>query len=203
MTLTQGLQNFAPGHDFSASVNASYIQDKFSTQLSTSYQHETITYLAGTPSYQLGDRFIASLTQGYAWSALTTSSLTATLIYGERNHTLDTSIPAFPIELADSNSTSVRLRFDQPFVIGAWTVSPFGTFVYRDHNSYDPANDLFAPAKTMESAGGRLKYAVSDKASINGSAEHFWAHEFSNPATATPSIQSDGWKLALSGMISF
>jgi fibronectin-binding autotransporter adhesin len=202
-TFVQAIQQYSPGHDLSASVNLSYQDAPFSTQLSTSYQHETITYLDGTPSYQLGDRYTVSLTEAYTWSALTQTSFTATVSYIAKNHTLDTSIPAFPVELADSNSINVRLRLDQPFTINAWTVNPFASFVYRDQNSYDPANDLFAPAKTMESIGGSLRYAFSSTSSLQGSVEHFWAHELPAPAILVPAIDSTGWKLALTGRIAF
>jgi hypothetical protein len=202
-TFSQGLANFAPGQDFTATASASYLAAPFSTQVSASFMRETATFYNGAPSYQLGDRYLLTGSETYAWSDTTKTSLTGTVTYNTRNNILNPNIPAFLAESFDSNSFVARLRLDHSFVIDKLTFDPFGTLLDRNRNSYDPSAQQFVPAKILYSGGASIKYAVTDKVGLTASVEHFWSTEQAEPAYDVPVNHSQGWKTILAGSALF
>jgi hypothetical protein len=105
---------------------------------------------------------------------------------------------------------SVQHLFDfDPVAIG-----PTGSFLYRDHNGYNPTTLQFVPAKTRWSAGLMTQYAATKTISLNAKAEHIWIYENATPAfpngemysileasTVTaatiPAISSNGWQFSI------
>ena len=64
-------------------------------------------------------------------------------------------------------------------------------------------NEAALTGATLYSVGASAKYAFTEKASITGSLEHFWARELARPAFSLPGISTEGWKTILTGTISF
>ena len=202
-TAPQTTQLQGPGQEATANLNLTYIESIFNTALSASYSHDTLTYVNGTPSYRPGDRYVASATETITWSPTSNTALTGTYIHSNKNGSLNTLIEQFDTEVSNSNSTLIRGRIDQAWVSGAWTFAPFGTYMFRDHNTYDPIENQFVSAKTMWSAGVLEKYAINDKISLSGSLERFWATELADAGSGVPEVKSTGWRAILTGSYTF
>jgi hypothetical protein len=124
-------------------------------------------------------------------------------MHSAKNGLLDTTIETFTPETSDSNSTVFRGRIDQTWVSGPWTLAPFATYMFRDHNTYDPVANQFVAAKTMWSGGSAVKYAANAKLTVGVSLERFWATELADSGTGEPDINTRGWRAILTGSYTF
>jgi hypothetical protein len=159
---------------------------------------ESETSFGGTPSFQLGDRFLVSASGSYAWSEASVSSFVFSWSHAQKNKGI---IPPFATEALNSNSNVYRVQLGHAFIHGNWSFGPSASFLFRDENSYDPTAFQFVPAKTRMSAGGNMRYRVTDCATAYVSAEHIWIHEGQRifpgaNALPTPALSCSGWSVA-------
>jgi hypothetical protein len=55
------------------------------------------------------------------------------------------------------------------------------SFLYRDHNYYDPFQDQFVPGKQKQTAGGSATYALTDAATLTLRGSHSWIRQDNGP----------------------
>jgi hypothetical protein len=95
------------------------------------------------------------------------------------------------------------------FPVGALTIGPTETFLFRDHNGYDSTTLQFVPAKDRFATGFLARYAVTDNLVVNGRMEYIWTNEDERlapdgrqfsvlanafvPGSFVPVISSSGW----------
>jgi hypothetical protein len=199
----QGTQILSPGQDMTGTVSIGYAAAPITFQASGTFTYETVTYLDGTPSFQLGDGFVVTSSASYAWNSQTTSAITGTWSENLGNKALDTTVPAFLNQMFNANSQIVQARFDQIVNFDKWTGGPFASVLYRSNNSFDPQTLEFVPAKTLWSAGAQIKYAASDKVTLGASVAPFWARELETPELGIPVVRTQGWKSFITGRITF
>jgi hypothetical protein len=200
-TLEQPFRQTAPGQVMTQSASLGYQFDNWTLQVSSSYMHETATYLDSTPSYALGDRYLVSGTAAYAWTPSSRTTLTATWTNAAKNKVLDPDLMMIVPESFLSNSAVYRYRLEHTLVFGAWSIAPMANYMLRDHNSYNPVTDQFIPAKTRIGTGISTQVSVNEKVALKASAEHFWIKE--NVTALTPDIRVQGWIAMVGGNVNF
>jgi hypothetical protein len=190
-----GVTSLDPGDVLTANAAVGFRSGPLTGQLSGIYSHETTTTFDGVPSAHLGDRFAVSGYGSYAWSNDSITRLIASWNYYQKNKIFTSPPPTLMMEAFDSNSNVYRVRLEHAFVFGQWAAGPSVGYLLRDNNAYSPTALLFVPAKTRWSAGGNLRYSVSDKTLFYASVERLWIEEGqrSSPAISVPSLNYTGW----------
>ena len=88
------------------------------------------------------------------------------------------------------------------------SVGPVASYMYRNHNSYDPVTFSFSPAKTRWSLGAQASYTVTNAVNIRARVERVWIHENEFPGPAVPGpfipvLSGEAWQLAVGGTVFF
>ena len=191
-----------------------YAKGPVSLQGSGSYSWDSVSQssMFGMPDYNMyrvGPRTTISGSGSYAfnemWSVYTNGFWTHT----DKNDVLDpTGIFLIP-EMGNSNSNLYRVNggVNYRFANGL-TVGPVASYLYRDHDGYDPTTFSFVPAKTRYAVGGVANYNVTNKININGRLERVWIRENVNPGPPAffpivPFMSGDAWVAVAGATVNF
>ena len=209
------IQHFNPGDVWTFNSSLGYQAGSLSLQFAGSYSTETTTTIDGPSFYKAGDRYSVSGGAGYAWNDHWSSKASASFSHFNKNHiNLFPLPPGFLIlEAFNSNSNVTTVSFDTTYRQGSFAVGPTVSFLYRDHNGYDPTHFQFVPAKTKWQAGGTAQYTVNDGISFNGRVEHVWATINAEPdevvlgaplpGTNVPPIYTRAWLVSLAAILKY
>jgi hypothetical protein len=136
------------------------------------------------------------------WSKAWTSTLTGTWTYRQQNWYLLQPAPpgpllAFGVEPNNTNSNVFSLLYEHTWSDARWSITGLGGYLYRDRNSYDPAEDRFAAAKDRIVVGSNVKLNLTKSCTVNFGASYFWIHEGPTEPEflATPAIRQQGFSL--------
>ncbi len=217
--LTQVATAVEPSQVFTATGSAAWQIGHFSSTLTTSVSTETTTSENGAPLYRAGDRYLASAVLSYDWQSAGLTTLTAAGAHSNRNDVKMANVPDLIKEIMNTNADVFRVGLQHLFPVGQLTIGPMGTYLIREHNSYDPTTLQFVPEKQRYSAGLLGRYGVTDKLTLNARAEYVWTFEHENPApggqkysallnafipgSAVPQVSSTGWQCAIGANASF
>jgi len=173
-------------------------------QASLSYSLETISYVDGMPSYRAGDRIIAAVKAGHTWSQNWSSRVAFDFSHFNKNEIPMTGVSSLVRELFNSNSNVYRVSADLTYSKDNYSITPVGSYLYRDRNGYDPNNFRFLPAKTAWSAGLAAQIAATQRLIISLRGERIWVHENESPdkfsaanvivpGSGVPAFATRGW----------
>ena len=132
--------------------------------------------------YRVGPRATISGSASYAIDAMWSIYANGFWTHTEKNDVLTNNGLALMLEPFNSNSDLYRVNAgaNYRFANGV-TVGPTVSYLYRDHDGYDPTTFSFVPAKTRYAVGGVANYNVTNKININGKLERVWIRENVNP----------------------
>ena len=209
-----------PGDVFTGTSSVGYQAGPFVAKLTASITETRPTIENGMPLYKAGRRYLAAGTWSYAWPEWGTTTLTAAAAHSNRNEVLFAGATALITEAMNTNSNLYRVGIQHLFPVGRQAViGPTGSFLFRDHNGYDPTTLQFVPAKERWAAGVLARYAPSDRVTFNARVEHVWTHEHENPApsdikfnaladsfvpgSTVPVVSSTGWQFVVGATARF
>jgi hypothetical protein len=210
-----GPRRLDPGDVTTVNIGIGYQGERWVTQASVSYAMESTTSANGSPLYQSGDRVIANIKAGYAWTDNWSSRVAASYSHFGKNKVLAAAnISDLVREAFNSNSDVVRVTFDTSYSKRNYSIGPTVTYLYRDRNGYDPVTYQFIPAKSSWSAGVVGQYAASDRLSFTGRVERVWVDEDINPdklnglnvivpGSGIPQFVTNAWVMAVGGSARF
>jgi hypothetical protein len=217
--LVQAATTVEPSRVLTVTGSAAWQVGHFSSTLTTSLSTETITSENGAPLYRAGDRYVASAVFSYDWQSAGLTTLTASGAHSNRNDVKLASVPDLVKEIMNTNADVFKVGLQHLFPVGQLTIGPMGTYLIREHNSFDPTTLQFVPEKQRYSAGLLGRYGVTDKLTFNARAEYVWTYEHENPApggqkfsallsafipgSAVPQVSSTGWQCAIGANASF
>jgi outer membrane lipase/esterase len=202
------------GDDFSLVQAVTYTQGSFTDRLSGTMSIDSSTIQDGVQVLRPGNRYFLSNDTTYAWSdVIGATTLSASVAHSNRNNVYDVTSSALVKEITDTNSNVYRVSMQHMFPIGSFALGPTVSYLYRDHNGYDPETLQFVPAKQRYSAGVLARYTPTPTMTFNARVEAIWTHEDVNPATddqkfspfagdfvpqlALPVVSSMAWQTAL------
>ena len=201
-----------PGDVATVTQSVSWQWGQLKTVLTGSISGETATAESGTPIYRPGLRYLASGSFAYNWQEFGVSTLTAAAAHANRNKVLFNGLPPLVVEALNTNSDVFRVGLQHLFPIGMLAVGPSGSYLFRNHNDYDPTTLQFVPGKERWTAGLLARYVVNDTVTLNVHADHVWTREAENPApggnkfsaltgvvapaVAVPVVNSTGWQVS-------
>jgi hypothetical protein len=144
--------------------------------------------------------------------------------HSNRNEVMFECLTGCPTTLTpepfNSNSNIYRIGFEHLFPFDRVAFGPTASFLYRDHDGYEPTTLQFVPVKDRYALGMQARYALNDIVMFNARLEHVWTKEETNPALpgnmqfsvlqdstaaafAVPVVSSSGWEAALGATAKF
>jgi hypothetical protein len=145
--------------------------------------------------------------------------INASWSYGLRNKIKTETGNNFIVENLNSNSSIYRVQFEQAFTRDGWTISPYGSWMWRTANSYNPPTFQFVPAKTRWGAGLNVTRTVNQALSLKATVERIWVQEKESPdrllidpllggvdvwpGSGVPALSYTGWLMALNATYTF
>jgi len=192
-----------PGDVFTLNSSLTWKQGAVNAQISATFSTETRATLAGTDYFRSGDRFQLNGNLGYRWSDAWSTKLGASWTFIQRNEIFVTPPPGVNLEPFNSNGQVFSVDLSTSYRVGAWTLTPSASLLYRDQNAYDPVSFNFVPAKTTGSVGLGAAYALTPAASLTAGVMHSWANESPRGNPATPRILTRVWMTSLGGSVKF
>lgn len=199
---TAAPQDTDPSRVWTGAVSATWAHGPLMLQGSGSYAVETINSVDGVAQYRTGPRTTISGSGSYMWDDHWTTAVDGYWVHIDKND-IPAVIAPFPLttEMLDSNNNIFRINANQmyktPFQNGTLTVGPVGSFMFREHNSWDETSANFVPAKTRYSVGASAGYAPNNTANVSLRVEHIWINEDDQPAAGVPSVNGQGWQAML------
>jgi hypothetical protein len=195
------------GDEATVTAALGYSQGPLSLQGSGSYSWDQVSTssmfgLQDYNKYRVGPRTTISGSASYAFDAMWSVYANGFWTHTEKNDVLDvTGINLVP-DMFNGNSDLYRVNagVNYRFASGL-TVGPLASYLYRDHNGWDPTAFAFVPAKTRYSVGAMANYNVTNKININGRLERVWIRENELPgpppfAPVVPFMSGDAWQAA-------
>lgn len=208
----QSAAHINPGDVLTTTAAVAYKTGAWVITATGSVSFESKTIQNDMPFYKPGTRYIGSVTATYAWPDSGVTTLSAAAAHTDRNDVLFTGASDLIRETMNTNSDLYRIGIDHLFPVlkDRLYVGPLGTFLYRDHNGYNPTTLQFVPEKERWTAGGELRFAGAANVVWNARIEHVWTRESDDPAiggqrfsvlanafvpgSAVPIVSSDGWQ---------
>jgi hypothetical protein len=207
----QSLVRVEPGDVFTVTETAAWQAGQFKSTLTGSISEETATGENGNPVYKPGRRYVLSGNWGYNWQQFGVTTVTAAASRSDRNEVVFKGLPPPVTEAMNTNSDVYRVGVQHLFPVQQLAIGPSGSYLFRDHNGYDPTTLQFVPSKERWSGGLIARYAATDSVVFNLRADRVWTHEADNPApggvkfsvlaggfvpaVAVPVVSSTGWQL--------
>jgi opacity protein-like surface antigen len=173
-----------PGDALTITQSVGFQVGQLSGKITGSVSDSRPTIENGVPLFKAGRRFLATGTWSYNWPDIGVTTLTAAASHADRNKVEFAAMPTVLVtEMTNTNSNLYRVGLQHLFpATQQFWVGPLGSFLFRDHNGYDPTTLQFVPAKERWSAGVLARYAASEMLTFNARVEHIWIHENVNPA---------------------
>lgn len=179
----QAQTRIEPGHLLTLTETAAFQIGQLATQLTASVSQETATAENGVALYRPGLRYTVSGSWNYSWpEQWGVTNLTAGFSHTARSEVLLGGLPPPVRELVNSSSDLYRVGIQHLFPVGSFAIGPSGTYLHRNHNSYDPVALQFVPEKKRWSVGFVARYAATDAVSFNVRLDRVWTRESENPA---------------------
>ena len=211
ITATDNIKN---GDEGTLTAALGYAQGPLSLQGSISHSWDQISQSNsfGMPDfnqYQVGPRTLISGSASYAFNAMWSAYANGFWTHTDKNDVLDPTGTFLSAEAGNSNSNLFRVNtgLNYRFNNGV-TAGPIASYLFRDHDGYDPTTFSFVPAKTRWSVGGVANYNVTNKININGRLERVWIRENENPGPGFPPpifplMSGDAWLVAGGATVKF
>jgi len=202
------------GDEATVTAALGYAQGPLSLQGSASYSYDQVSQsslfgLQDYNRYQVGPRTTISGSGSYAFNEMWSVFANGFWTHTKRNDVTDFTGLVLVTEPFNSNSNLYRINtgLNYRFANGL-TVGPIASYLYRDHDGYDPTTFSFVPAKSRYAVGGAANYNVTNKVNVNGRVERVWIRENENPGPppftpVVPYLSGDAWVVAGGATVSF
>jgi predicted porin len=202
------------GDEATVTAALGYAQGPLSLQGSGSYSVDQASQssMFGMPDfnrYRVGPRTTISGSASYAFNPMWSVYGNGFWTHTDKNDVLDPTGLFLMPEAGNSNSNLFRINTGLNYMFGnVLTVGPIASYLYRDHDGYDPTTFSFVPAKSRWAVGGVANYNVTNKININGRLERVWIRENVNPGPVplmpiVPFMSGDAWVAAAGATVNF
>jgi opacity protein-like surface antigen len=153
-----------------------------------------------------GRRYLIAGTTSFGWPGdhAGTTTLNASAAHSDSNLVMFQCLTGCPttltIEPFNTNSNVYQAGAQHLFNFNQFAIGPEASFLFRDHNGYEPTTLQFVPAKQRWSAGVLAQYAPNNAFNFNARVDRIWTQENDMPGLTRDTMFS---VLANSGVIAF
>jgi hypothetical protein len=202
----------SPGNTYTLNGNVSSTFGSLSLNESFAYMGSSQASIDGITTGRAGGRFTANIFAFYAFDPKTALGANVSWNFSEKNDIPDINSALFP-EPNNSNSNVIIASVDPSYMLtDRLKIAANYSFLWRDHNYYDPFEEQFIPAKQKHTVGASTTYAVTDTAMLTFRASHSWVRQENGPfvpaaenvpAFEPPLLKYDVWAGSIAATINF
>lgn len=174
-------QTVRPGatHTLNANISGSFTNLVLIT--SAAYVGSSEASIDNKPSGRAGARFTANGTATYNFDQRTALTTNVSWSFAEKNE-IPNGLGGLVVEPKNSNSNVYTGSVEPSYLLTErLKLATNYSFLYRDHNYYDPIQEQFIPAKHKYQVGASATYAVGNAASIVVRGSHSWIKQEDGP----------------------
>ena len=178
-------QKINPGNTYTVNGNVSSTYGPLQMNGSFAYMGDSHAEVDGVASGKAGAKFTANGSVSYQFDQRTVATLNMSWNFAEKNR-IPNGFGGLMTELKNSNSNVIIASFDPSYLItDRIKIAGNASYLYRDHNYYDPFEEQFVPAKQKYTAGGSLAFALTDTATLTLRGSHSWIKQDDGPFLIT------------------
>jgi opacity protein-like surface antigen len=179
------MQKISPGNTYTVNGNISSTYGSLLLAGSFAYMGDSHASLDGISAGRAGAKFMANGSASYQFDQRAALSVNVSWSFSEKNDIPDAA-GGLVIEPKNSNSNVFIGSIDPSYMVtDRLRLAANYSFLYRDHNYYDPLQDQFIPAKQKHLVGGSATYAISQTASVTLRGSHAWVRQDDGPLLLT------------------
>lgn len=208
-------QKVSPGTAYTVNGNISSTFDNLVLIGSFAYVGSSHASIDGVSSGRAGAKFTANGTAKYKFDDRTALAANLSWSFAEKNEIPD-GLGSLVLESLNSNSHVFIGSVEPSYMLTEkLRLAANYSFLYRDHNYYDPLQQQFIPAKQKHLVGTSATYAVTDMASITLRGSRAWVEQQDGPFLLTdvgppqvllfqpPKLRYDVWAASIAGNVRF
>lgn len=203
-------QRVSPGNTYTLNGNISSTFDNLVLTGSFAYMGSSHASIDGVVTGRAGAKFTANGTAKYRFDDRTGVEMNLSWAFSEKND-IPNGLGGLVTEPSNSNSHVFTGSIEPSYrLTDKLRLAAHYSFLYRDHNYYDPLQQQFIPAKQKHMVGASATYAMTDTASITLRGSRAWVEQKDGPLLLTtvgppqvlalqpPSLRYDVWAASLS-----
>lgn len=203
-------QRVSPGNTYTLNGNISSTFDSLTLIGSFAYLGSSHASIDGMAAGRAGAKLTANGTAKYRFDDRTAVALNLSWAFAEKND-IPNGFGGLVTEPSNSNSHVFTGSLEPSYMLtDRLRLAANYSFLYRDHNFYDPLQQQFIPAKQKHLVGASATYAMTETASITLRGSHAWVEQKDGPFLVTtagppqvlalqpPSLRYDVWAASLS-----
>jgi opacity protein-like surface antigen len=208
-------QRVSPGSTYTVNGNISSTYGSLALNGSFAYMGDSHASLDGVNTGKAGAKLTANGSASYQFDQRTALSANVSWNFAEKNEIPD-GLGGQLIEPKNSNSSVFIGSIDPSYLITErLKLAANYSFLYRDHNYYDPLESQFIPAKQKHLVGASATYQATDSASITLRGSHAWIRQDDGPFLVTtfgppaafalqpPTLKYDVWAGSVGANVQF
>jgi opacity protein-like surface antigen len=209
---------FSPGNAFTANGNISSTLGSLFLMASFAYVANSHSSIDGISTGRDGAKFIANGAANWQIDDRWALSTNVSWNFAEKNDIPD-GIGGLFGEPKNSNSNLIIGSLEPSYMVTErLRLAANYSFLWRDHNYYDPLQDAFIAAKQKHQLGASATYALSETANVTFRGSRAWVRQDDGPSllteTATlttpaiftlspPALTYDVWAASISATVNF
>ena len=203
-------QTIRPGNTYTLNGNISSTFDNLVLIGSFAYMGSSNASIDGVVSGRAGAKFTANGTAKYRFDDRTALALNVSWAFSEKND-IPNGLGGLVAEPSNSNSHVFTGSIEPSYMLtDRLRLAANYSFLYRDHNFYDPLQQQYIPAKQKHMIGASATYTLTETASLTLRGSHAWVEQKDGPFLLTtvgppqvlalqpPSLHYDVWAASLS-----
>jgi outer membrane immunogenic protein len=208
-------QKVSPGNAFTANGNISSTLGNLFLIASFAYMGNSHASIDGIATGKTGANLIANGAANWQIDERWALSTNVSWTFSEKNEIAD-GFGGLVGEPKNSNSNLVIGSFEPSYMVTEkLRVAANYSFLWRDHNYYNPLEDQFISAKQKHLLGASATYALSQTTSVTLRGSHAWVRQNDGPllltetgppvilALSPPMLTYDVWAASIAATMNF
>lgn len=178
-------QRVDPGNTYTLNGNVSSTYGALQMNGSFAYMGDSHASINGIATGKAGAKLTANGSISYRFDERFSTALNVSWNFSERNR-IANGFGGLILEPNNSNSNVVIASFEPSYLVtDRLKVAGNYSYLYRDHNYYNPFEDQFISAKQKQTAGASASYAVTEAATVTLRGSHSWIRQEDGPTLIT------------------
>jgi opacity protein-like surface antigen len=180
-TISDLKQRVSPGDTYTLNGNVSSTLGNLSLNGSFAYMGDSHASIDGVDTGRAGAKLTANGSANYKFDDRASLATNVSWNFSEKNDIVDTNSALFG-EPKNSNSNVVIASIEPSYLATErLKLAVNYSYLFRDHNYYDPFQDQFVPAKQKHSAGASATYSISQTTTLQLRGSHAWIKQDNGP----------------------
>jgi opacity protein-like surface antigen len=211
-TITDLKQRVSPGNTYTLNGNVASTFGNLSLNSSFAYMGDSHASIDGIDTGRAGAKFIANGAANYKFDDRTALATNISWSFSEKNDITDAN-SALVGEPKNSNSNLVIASIEPSYLLTErLKLAANYSYLFRDHNYYDPFQDQFIPSKQKHSVGASTTYVLTNTTILTLRGAHAWVRQGDGPFVPAaelvptfepPSLKYQVWTASMAASVSF